>query len=443
MTPERQLRRDAVAIFREALAAADPRKAIQRHLRLDGQTLLAGRFRYDLKRYRRVLVVGAGKASATMAAAVERILGPRIAQGLVCTKYGHRSSLRRIGIVESGHPVPDENGVEGARRMRALLETAGEKDLVIALISGGASALLPSPADGISLVEKQQTTKLLLDCGATIHEINAVRKHLSAMKGGQMARLAAPAPVLALLLSDVIGDPLDVIGSGPAAPDESTFQTAWGVVERYGLERRIPAKVRRRFEDGLRGAIPDTPKPGDPCFAQVRNLIIGSNRLAVDAAAGKARALGYRPVVLSTSIEGETRDIALMHAEIARECRASGRPAKPPVCLISGGETTVTIRGQGKGGRNMEFVLAGAERIAGLPATVLFSAGTDGTDGPTDAAGALADGFTCARAEARGLNPRVSLATNDSYPFFAALNDLVITKPTGTNVMDIRLVLVG
>lgn len=443
MIPERKLRRDAAAIFRAALAAADPREAIRRHVRLESGVLRVGARRYSLDKYRRILVVGAGKASARMAEALERLLGKRIKEGIVCTKYGHLAPVTRVALVECGHPVPDEAGVEGARRIRGLLESASAEDLVFALVSGGASALLPAPAEGITLAEKQETTKLLLACGATIHEMNAVRKHLSAIKGGQMARLAAPATVVALLLSDVIGDPLDVIGSGPAAPDESTFQAAWDVMEKYGLADRIPVSVRQRLKAGVAGAVPDTPKPGDPCFRHVQNLIIGSNRLAVDAAAVQARALGYRPVVLSTTIEGETREIALMHAEIVREIRSTGRPARPPVCVISGGETTVTLRGNGKGGRNMEFVLAASARIAGLPSTVVFSAGTDGTDGPTDAAGAIADGRTAARARARGLDPRAALDANDSYPFFEALGDLVITRPTGTNVMDVRLVLAG
>jgi hydroxypyruvate reductase len=443
MPSERQLRRDATAIFRAALAAADPRQAVQRSLRLDNGTLIAGRRRYPLSRFPRIFVVGAGKASATMAHAVERLLGPRIAGGAICTKYGHRAPLKRIELIECGHPVPDENGVRGAQRIAGLLQQATRDDLVLALISGGASALLPAPAPGLTLAEKQETTKLLLACGATIHEINAVRKHLSVIKGGQLARLAAPATLIALLLSDVIGDPLDVIGSGPAAPDASTFHTAWSVFEKYGLIGQLPSSVHARLQAGLRGEIPDTPKPGDPCFARTANLIIGSNRLAVDAAARHARSLGYRPLVLSTTIEGETRDIASMHVEIARECRASGRPARPPVCLISGGETTVTLRGNGKGGRNMEFVLAAAPRIAGWPATVVLSAGTDGTDGPTDAAGAFADGRTLARAATLSLDPAAALAANDSYPFFAALHDLLITRPTGTNVMDIRLLLLA
>ena len=268
-----------------------------------------------------------------------------------------------------------------------------------------------------------------------------MRKHLSAIKGGQLARLAARASVVALLLSDVIGDALDVIGSGPTAPDASTFSSAWAVVEKYGLAGRIPAAVRARLECGVAGAIAETPKAGDACFRRVKNLIVGSNRLAVQAAAVKAKELGYRPLVLSTTIDGETREIAAMHCAIAREARESGRPAKPPLCLISGGETTVTIRGDGLGGRNQEFALAAALQIQGMAGGLAFSAGTDGTDGPTDAAGAMADGATLERAAALGLNAAAVLANNDSYRSFAPLGDLVKTGPTGTNVMDVRLLL--
>jgi hydroxypyruvate reductase len=443
MPSESRLRRDALSIFRASLEAASPEKTILRNLALTGAVLRAGNRRYDLDRFERVLVIGAGKASARMARALEKLLGARISGGLINTKYGHLARLRRIELNECGHPVPDQAGVDGARRIAEIAASAGERDLVICLVSGGGSALLPLPVDGVTLEEKQETTRLLLACGATIHEINAVRKHISAVKGGQLARLAAPATVLALLLSDVIGDPLDVIASGPAAPDDSTYAAAWRVVEKYGLAGRIPASVRARLEAGLRGEAPETPKPGDPCFARTQNLIVGSNRLAVDAAVRRARELGYKPLVLSTMIEGETREVAQVHAAVAREILASGRPAKPPCCVISGGETTVTLKGDGLGGRNQEFALACAIALDGLPGAVAFSGGTDGTDGPTDAAGAIADGRTVRRATASGLDPARFLARNDSYHFFEALGDLVKTGPTGTNVMDVRLLLVA
>lgn len=415
------LRRIAAQIFRSALQAADPAEAVHRH------------FKAPSAAYDRIFVVGAGKATARMAEAVERILGKRIAGGFINIKSGHAGKLRRIEQNECGHPVPDEAGIRGAERIAAIAREATGSDLVICLISGGASALLPLPTPPITLAEKQATTNLLLACGATIHEINAVRKHISAIKGGQLAALASPAKVVSLILSDVIGDNLDVIGSGPTSPDASTYATARAVLDKYGIWKKTPAAVRKRLKAGMRGDIPETPKS----LANASNQIIGSNRLALDAAAEKARELGFKPLILSSSIEGETRDVAGMHAAIARELRGSGRPVKPPACIISGGETTVTLRGKGKGGRNQEFALAAAVGLAGLENVLIFSAGTDGTDGPTDAAGAQADGETLARGDGAVQH----LIDNDAYNFFRPLKDLVITGPTGTNVMDIHLIL--
>jgi hydroxypyruvate reductase len=422
------LRRHALSIFKAALAAADPFDAVVRHLQ---------RVHYD--RFRQIYVVGAGKAGASMARAAERVLGRRITAGLLNVKYGHTAPLRRIELNECGHPVPDERGVAGAVRITEMLQGAGKDDLVICLISGGASALTPLPAEPVTLEEKQATTKLLLACGANIHEINTVRKHISRFKGGQLARLASPATVEALLLSDVIGDDLDVIGSGPTAPDASTFARAAAILDHYGIRERVPASVRGRIEAGVRGEIPETPKPGDPVFSRVHNVVVGSNRIALDAAAARAKELGYRTLVLSSRIEGETREIARMHAAIAAEIVNSKRPLRPPACIITGGETTVTLRGDGLGGRNQEFVLAAALDIAGLPRTVVLSGGTDGTDGPTDAAGAIADGETLSR------KPEAAayLTANDSYHYFEPLGDLLKTGPTNTNVADVRLMLVG
>jgi hydroxypyruvate reductase len=437
------LRKKAAAVFRSALEAADPVQAVLRHLHVQGDTLVAGRKRYRLNSFDNIRVAGAGKASAAMAQAVERLLGARLRGGLVNVKYGHVAKLRRVELNECGHPVPDPAGIRGAERISEIARNSGERDLLIVVTSGGASALLPMPAPPITLEEKQATTKLLLACGASIHEINAVRKHISGIKGGQLARLAFPATVLSLLLSDVIGDDLDVIGSGPTAPDASTFFSARAILEKYGLLDRVPGSVRSRIERGVAGELPETPKADDPAFERTTNLVVGSNRLAVDAAARKAKELGLRPVVLSTLIEGETRDVARMHAAIAREVLLSGRPARPPLCLISGGETTVTLHGEGLGGRNQEFVLAAAIDLAGCDGVVVLSGGTDGTDGPTDAAGAIADGATLCRAEQMGLDARRYLAANDSYHFFEPLGDLLKTGPTNTNVMDVRLVLVG
>jgi len=356
------LRRDALAIFRAALRAADPREGIRR-ARPQFQDLL------DLP-YEHIYVVGAGKASAAMALEVESILGRRITSGLINTKHGHLAKLKRIELNECAHPVPDQAGVDGARRIAELAAQATGHDLVICLISGGASALLPLPAPGLTLDDKQSVTRQLLACGANIHEINTVRKHLSAVKGGQLAALAAPAKLLTLVLSDVIGDDLSVIGSGPTVPDHSTFAEARAILARYKIK---PAKAIARH---LERASKENPVR----LENTRTLIVGANRLAVDAAAIEAERRGYRPLVLSTTIEGETQDVARMHASIAREVTESDRPVAAPACLISGGETTVTLDGDGLGGRNQEFVLAAALYLP--ERTVVLSAGTDGTDGP-------------------------------------------------------------
>jgi hydroxypyruvate reductase len=420
------LRRDARAILKAALAAANPAAMVDAALR----------GRRDLDRYENIFVVGAGKAGGTMARAAERVLGRRITAGCVAVKDGDPAKSRRIELRASGHPVPDERGVAAAQRIAEICSAAGPQDLVICLLSGGASALLPAPARPVTLAEKQETTKLLLSCGATIHQINAVRKHISTIKGGRLAQLAAPARVVTLALSDVVGDQLDVIGSGPTAPDASTFADALAVLDRYDIRARVPRSVREKLEAGTE----ETPKPGDAIFQHVENRIVGSNQKALEAAAAKAKALGYRTLILASTIEGETRDVARMHAAIARQIREYGQPLKPPACVISGGETTVTIRGEGKGGRNQEFALAAAIDMAGLESTLILSAGTDGTDGPTDAAGAVADGETCSRSK---IDAAQALAHNDSYPFFEKLGDLIVTGSTGTNVMDLHLVLVA
>ena len=382
------LRRQALRIFQAALKAADPYRAVLDHLEL------------DRAQFQKIFVIGAGKASAQMARAVERALGSRISGGEINSKDGHTAKLRRIRINECGHPIPDQRGVAGARRIAQMASQAGPNDLVICLISGGASALLPLPAPGITLAEKQKTTRLLLHCGATIHEINCVRKHISRIKGGQLARMAYPATLLTLILSDVIGDDLDVIGSGPTVPDSSTFADARAIFEKYRIWTRLPAAVRNRFNS----AAEETPKPGDRIFEKTRHTIVGSNALAVDAAAHEARRLGFHTLVLSTFIEGEAREVARVHAAIAKEIGENGRPIQRPACVISGGETTVTVRGKGLGGRNQEFALAAALEIAGLRDLASLSAGTDGTDGPTDAAGAMVDGTTLKRAQTLGLS---------------------------------------
>jgi len=412
------LRQHALAIFHAGLRAADPFDAVTRH------------FRLNPSRYEHIYVVGAGKASARMALAVERALGRSLTGGSINVKDGHTARLRRIKIEECGHPIPDQRGVEGSGRIAEIARNAGAGDLVIALISGGASALLPLPAEPVTLAEKQETTRLMLACGATIHDVNAVRKHLSAIKGGRLAEMASPAQVLSLILSDVVGDDLSVIGSGPTAPDPSTFAHALAVLDRVRLRARVPASVLERLERGAAGEIAETPKQ----LSNVHNRIVGSNRLAIAAGARKARQLGYRTLVLASGIEGEARDVARVHSAILKEHTG---------CILSGGETTVTIHGDGLGGRNQEFALAAAIDIAGLDGAVILSAGTDGSDGPTDAAGGMVDGGTVERAAAKGLDAGVFLNNNDSYHFLEAAGALLKTGPTGTNVMDLRVMLRG
>lgn len=437
-----QARKNARLIFDAGLKAVDPGNAVREHMSLRGSELAVGDRAYDLSEFDGVYIVGAGKAAAAMARAAESMLGDLVRSGTVNIKYGHAAELERVSVIEAGHPVPDEAGIRGTEKILGLLRRTGPRDLVLCLISGGGSALLVAPVSGLTLGDIQLTTRRLLESGAAIHEINAVRKHISRVKGGQLARLAYPSTLVSLVLSDVIGDDLTSIASGPTVPDSSTFGACLGILEKYGLAAEIPVPVLDHLEQGARGGIEETPKTGDPVFEKTQNVVIGSNIQAVEAAAAKAGALGYNALILSTFIQGETREIAKMHAAMAREVRAHGYPVAPPACLLSGGETTVTVRGRGLGGRNQEFALAAALEIDGLENVVVLSGGTDGTDGPTDAAGAVADGTTVRRARELGLSPERFLRENDSYNFFEPLGDLLVTGPTLTNVMDVRLVLV-
>jgi glycerate 2-kinase len=442
-TDLKAMREHARRIFEEGLRAVEPEAAVSRACRREGDRLVIGDKRLDLSRFKRVHVVGAGKASAPMARALEAIVGGGLAGGLVNVKYGHTVALDRIELIEAGHPIPDENGMRGAERMLDLLVGADSSDLAFCVISGGGSALLPLPQLGISLADKQETVRILLSCGASIHEINAVRKHISRIKGGQLARAAYPATVISLILSDVVGDDLDVIASGPTVPDSRTFQDCLAILDAYRIETRMPESVLRHLEAGLEGKVPETPKPGEPAFDRTLNRVVGSTMEAIRAAEQEAIRLGYQTLILSSMIEGETRHVARMHGAIAREIVKTGRPIQAPACILSGGETTVTITGSGTGGRNQEFALAAAIDIAGKGPIAVLSAGTDGTDGPTDAAGAFADSATVARARVAGLDPRVFLDNNDAYNLFKPLGDLLITGPTNTNVMDLRIMLVG
>jgi len=437
------MRQQAEEIFRAALKAVDPIEAVFRYVKLVDGALQVGERRFEFKDYDRILVVGAGKAGAPMARALEDLLGGRISDGVIVVKEGHGLPLQHVRIHEAGHPVPDERGIRGAEDILSLVSEAGERDLVLCVISGGGSALLVAPAEGISLEDKQEVTRLLLACGADIHEINTVRKHLSRAKGGWLARFAHPATVVTLILSDVIGDDLNVIGSGPTVPDPGTFADAEGVFKKFDIWDRIPSSVQRRIQLGLKGDIPDTPKSGDVAFQRCYFELVGTNIQALIAASKEAERQGYQPLILSSTVEGEAREVVKVLTAIAKEVRSSGNPLSPPACILCGGETTVTLQGDGKGGRNQEFALAAALIIDGMENVVVLSGGTDGTDGPTDAAGAIADGTTVTRAGAKGLDPLNYLRRNDAYHFLQALGDLVITGPTRTNVMDVYMVLIA
>lgn len=423
-----------------ALTAVDPAIAVVRHVSRKGSILRVGDRRYDLRRYRRVVVVGAGKASAPMARALEQVLGTRVTTGLVVVKYGHGVPTKTIELVEAGHPVPDAAGLTAVDRLRSLLRQQGQDDLVFVLLSGGASSLLPAPASGLTLADKQQTTQLLLKSGATIQEMNTVRKHLSVLKGGQLAA-ATQAQVIALILSDVIGNDLGTIGSGPTAPDPTTFEDARMVLERYGLSGTIPAAVQAHLSAGVEGRASETPKPGASVFKRVQNLIIGNNEAAVETVANAAKQHKIRPLILSTTLTGEAREAAKMFGAIAREVAGHRRPVQRPCCVIAGGELTVTIQGTGRGGRAQEFALAAAHEIEGLSKVWVVGFATDGTDGPTDVAGAVVDGRTLARARRMQLNPAHALRDNDAFPFFQTLDQHISTGPTGTNVNDLYLLL--
>ncbi len=438
-----KLRSDARAIFEAGLKAVDPISAVKNHIKRDGNKLRLQDMEYELGDYENIYVVGMGKAAASMAKAIEEILGDKLTQGIVNVKYGHTVPLRKIKINEAAHPVPDEAGIAGSKEIIELLKKTDDKDLVICLISGGGSALLPSPAGNLTLEDKQAVTKALLECGANIHEINSIRKQISAVKGGRLAALVYPSRLISLILSDVIGDDLDVIASGPTVPDTHTFHDCRNIIQKYKLDERVPKRVIEYIEKGCNGEIEDTPKADSPVFERTQNTIVGSNIIAVNAAKEKAEKLGYNSIILSTFIHGETEEVAKVHTAIGKEIISSGNPINKPACIISGGETTVTIEGKGLGGRNQEFVLAAAIDIEGLDNTIVLSGGTDGNDGPTDAAGAIADGTTINRAEELGLNAYQHLCENNSHNFFKPLGDLLITGPTNTNVMDLRVLLVS
>ena len=410
-------------LFAAAIGAVDPLQILAPHLPPPPKG--------------RTIVLGAGKAAAAMAKAVED-RWPDAAgalSGLVVTRYGHAMPCRRIEVVEAAHPVPDAAGQQAARRILGLAEGLTEDDLVLCLISGGASALLAIPGDGLTLADKQAVNKALLKSGANIGEMNCVRKHLSAIKGGRLAAAAHPAQVVSLLISDVPGDDPSVIGSGPTVADPSTREQALAVIRKYAIA--APDAVLRHLDSPAS----ETPKPGDPRLARCRTQIVGTPQAALQAAAAVAAAVGVTPIVLG-DLEGEARDVALVHAGIARQVARHGQPLPAPAVIISGGETTVTVRGQGRGGRNAEFLLALAVALDGQPGISAIAGDTDGIDGTEDNAGAILTSDSLARATAKGLNAKAMLANNDGYGFFSGLGDLIVTGPTRTNVNDFRAILV-
>ncbi len=446
MNPENDIR----SIFSHALRRVDPYEMIIRSMSVEDDTLVisneAGTIREDLRSYRDIVVLGIGKASSKMGKAMEEVLGERISRGMVVTKYGHAEPLKRIRVMQAGHPIPDENSVAGAGALFDLASDADEKTLILNLVSGGGSALFSLPPEGISLEDKQKTTKVLLESGADIGEINSIRKHLSRVKGGRFARASFPARMINIILSDVVGDRLDTIASGIAVPDDSTYAQALDIVSRYHIRNRLPKSVVQYLESGEKGDVPDTPKQGDPVFSRVLNVLLGNNLAACSAARDQGANLGYRAVLLTSTLTGEAREAAKFFASVARDIRRGTADFARPALIVAGGETTVTIRGTGKGGRNQEMALSFLNEFfdnqPGAEGIYFLSAGTDGTDGPTDAAGALVGPGLPGEAARIGLDPGPYLENNDSYHFFERAGGLFITGPTNTNVCDIQLMIV-
>lgn len=441
---------DLTGIFAAAVKRVDPESMLMTQCSLKGDIfsveLPGKKVEYDLAVYENIIIIGAGKATARMAKAVEALLGSRITEGLIAVKYGHTEDLSIIKTIESGHPVPDDNSVKAAEAILKLAESADEKTLVINLISGGGSALLCYPFRNgeweCSLAEKQATTKLLLDCGAEIAEINTIRKHLSSIKGGRLAEAIYPADALNLILSDVIGDRLDSIASGLTVPDKSTFADAVRITEKYKIKNRLPNSAARILMLGEAGSISETPKPGSPIFAKSENMLIGTNLAAIKSAEAAAKKLGYNTQVLSSQISGEASEIAKFYLGIGRDIQRDLGMLPRPACIIAGGETTVTIKGSGLGGRNQEMALAFLNELNEEDKIFFLSGGTDGNDGPTDAAGAFAARDIAVRGSEAGLSIQSYLDNNDSYNYFKQTEGLLITGPTNTNVCDVQIMLI-
>lgn len=424
--------------YEAALSQVEPDRLVKSKLSLKDSTLCINGLSFDLDKFKKIYVVGGGKASGEIASTLEQLLGRWITKGIVNVPKGNKPKTERIVLHEASHPIPDQAGVEGAMQMLKIAELAGEGDLLICLLSGGGSSLMPLPREGLTLEDKQELTQALLKSGANINEINTVRKHLSAFKGGNLAKKAYPATVLSLIISDVVGDRLGDIASGPTAPDESTFQEAVNVLKKYHIWENAPLPVQDILIQGQQGIIAENPKPNNAAFKKVHNIIIGSNQTACKAAQEFFEAKGTETHLLTSSLEGEARQVAATLATQIRKAIA----LKKPICLIAGGETTVTVNGKGIGGRNQELALATAIQLKGLERFVFASLSTDGVDGPTDAAGAIIDGDTLNHAALLGLNPKQFLLENDSYGFFSKLGDLVFTGRTGTNVNDIAIMVI-
>lgn len=424
-----------------ALDEVDPYQSVLRHMRRENDVLILNGQVHNLVNFDHIWLVGVGKASLAMARGVHDLLADRISGGVLICKHMELPEavgfLPSIEIVVAGHPLPDENSVSGAQKLIRLLERAGEKDLVIAVISGGGSALMTLPRGNISLHDMQDLTRQMLACGARIEEINILRKHLDEVKGGGLARAASPAALVALVLSDVVGNPLEVIASGPTVPDTTTFKDARRILDHYDLYGSVASSIRMVIEDGCQGAIPETAKPGDRVFECVTNVIVGSNGQAARAAVTQAAVEGFNSLLLTTYMTGEAREAGRFAAGLLRQAALHGDPLPWPCCLVLGGETTVTLRGNGRGGRNQEMALGAVEILAGIENAALITLATDGEDGPTDAAGALVTGTTLARARQLGLDPNAALRNNDAYTFFDELGDLLRIGPTGTNVNDL------
>jgi glycerate-2-kinase len=438
----KKARKLALKTLERALNAVDPKQIIKSKVFLKNSTLHVDKYSFNLKKFRNIYAIGGGKASGAMAEALEKILGNHIKDGIVNVPYNDESKTKIVKIHGASHPIPDEKGVEGTRRMLEIAENANERDLIICLISGGGSSLMPMPRGEISIADKREITDALLKCGATINEINTVRKHISDFKGGWLAKKAYPATIINLILSDVVGDPLDFIASGPTVPDSTTFKDAINVLKKYNLWEKAPKPIRKILADGDRGIIPETPKANDEAFKKVFNIIVGNNRLASQKARDYLTSQGLNTLLLTATLEGEAKHVGTMLSSIAQEVAKYGNPIQKPAGIIAGGETTVTVTGKGMGGRNQEIALATVKKLNGIDGAIIASLSTDGIDGPTDAAGAIADGKTLARAQKMGLNPEKFLAENDSYNFFSKLGDLIFTGPTGTNVNDISVIIV-